>query len=109
MDIVILDVMFFGLDGFIVGKKFKKLVFDVLILMFLVCIVLEDKIMGLEFVDDYVIKLFYSEELFVRFEVLLRRFLRKKEEFILKYLYILMRDYCVMNREISEEISLIGK
>lgn len=108
-DIVILDVMLPGLDGFTVGKKLKKLAPDVPILMLSARTALEDKIMGLEFADDYVTKPFHPEELLARLEVLLRRFSRKKEELILKHLHISMRDYRVMNRETSEEISLTGK
>ncbi|KRD91530.1 two-component system response regulator [Bacillus sp. Root147] len=108
-DIVILDVMLPGLDGFTVGKKLKKLAPDVPVLMLSARTALEDKIMGLEFADDYVTKPFHPEELLARLEVLLRRFSRKKEELILKHLHISMRDYRVMNRETSEEISLTGK
>lgn len=45
-DIVILDVMLPGLDGFTVGKKLKKLAPDVPILMLSARTALEDKIMG---------------------------------------------------------------
>src|SRR6478609_138600 len=90
-DIVILDVMLPGLDGFTVGKKLKKLAPDVPILMLSARTALEDKIMGLEFADDYVTKPFHPEEL------------------LLKHLHISIRDYRVMNRETSEEISLTGK
>lgn len=98
-DIVILDVMLPGLDGFTVGKKLKKLAPDVPILMLSARTALEDKIMGLEFADDYVTKPFHPEELLARLEVLLRRFSRKKEELIVKHLHISMIDYRVMNRE----------
>ncbi len=78
-DIVILDVMLPGLDGFTGGKKLKKLAPDVPVLMLSARTALEDKIMGLEFADDYVTKPFHPEELLARLEVLLRRFSRKKE------------------------------
>ena len=72
-DIVILDVMLPGLDGFTVGQRFKRNYPEIPILMLSARTSVEDKLEGLQFADDYVTKPFHPEELAARIEVLLRR------------------------------------
>ena len=72
-DIVILDVMLPGLDGFTVGQRLKNSRPEVPILMLSARTAVDDKLQGLQFADDYVTKPFHPEELAARLEVLLRR------------------------------------
>ncbi|MEK0316126.1 response regulator transcription factor [Cohnella sp. 56] len=72
-DVVILDIMLPGLDGFTVGQRLKKAAPAVPILLLSARGAVEDKLLGLQFADDYVTKPFHPDELAARVEVLLRR------------------------------------
>lgn len=72
-DLVILDVMLPGLDGFTVGRRLKSNHPEIPILMLSARTAVDDKLQGLQFADDYVTKPFHPEELAARIEVLLRR------------------------------------
>ena len=71
--IVILDIMLPGLDGFTVGKRLKKAAPAVPILLLSARTAIHDKLDGLQFADDYVTKPFHMDELVARLEVLIRR------------------------------------
>lgn len=73
IDMAILDIMLPGLDGFSIGKRIKKEIKDLPILMLSARSAVEDKIEGLSFADDYLTKPFHPEELAARVEVLLKR------------------------------------
>lgn len=108
-DLVILDVMLPGLDGFSLGKRIKREYPDLPILMLSARTAVEDKVEGLQFADDYVTKPFHPDELSARVEVLLRRFGKKDEVLQLGHLSIRMKDMQIINRETNEEIILTGK
>lgn len=72
-DVVILDIMLPGLDGFTVGKRLKKAAPAVPILLLSARTSIDDKVDGLQFADDYVTKPFHTDELVARLEVLMRR------------------------------------
>ncbi|WP_338655953.1 response regulator transcription factor [Sporosarcina psychrophila] len=72
-DLIILDVMLPGLDGFTVGRRLKSNHPEIPILMLSARTAVDDKLQGLQFADDYVTKPFHPEELAARIEVLLRR------------------------------------
>lgn len=108
-DIVILDVMLPGLDGFSLGKRIKKQVADIPILMLSARTAVEDKIEGLSFADDYVTKPFHPDELIARIEVLLRRFQKNDDILEVKHLLIHTKDMKIIHRHTSEEILLTGK
>lgn len=72
-DIVILDIMLPGLDGFTVGRRLKKTAPAVPILLLTARTSIDDKVDGLQFADDYVTKPFHTDELVARIEVLIRR------------------------------------
>lgn len=72
-EVVILDIMLPGLDGFTVGKRLKKAAPAVPILLLTARTSIDDKVDGLQFADDYVTKPFHTDELAARLEVLLRR------------------------------------
>lgn len=108
-DIVILDIMLPGLDGFSLGKRIKKQVADIPILMLSARTAVEDKIEGLSFADDYVTKPFHPDELIARIEVLLRRFQKNDDILEVKHLLIHTKDMKIIHRHTSEEILLTGK
>ncbi|NCU17297.1 response regulator transcription factor [Pallidibacillus pasinlerensis] len=107
-DLVILDVMLPGLDGFSIGKRIKK-ARDIPILMLSARTAIDDKVEGLSFADDYLTKPFHMEELLARIEVLLRRYNKHEKVLQLKHLTIHMKDMLIINNETSEEIQLTGK
>lgn len=72
-EIVILDIMLPGLDGFTVGKRLKKAAPAVPILLLTARTSIDDKVEGLQFADDYLTKPFHTDELIARLEVLIRR------------------------------------
>ncbi len=76
-EIVILDIMLPGLDGFTVGKRLKKAAPAVPILLLSARTSIDDKVDGLQFADDYaddyLTKPFHTDELVARLEVLIRR------------------------------------
>lgn len=74
IDLVILDIMLPGLDGFSIGQRVKKEYPETPILLLSARTSIDDKLQGLHFADDYVTKPFHPEELAARVEVLLRRF-----------------------------------
>ena len=108
-DIVILDVMLPGLDGFSIGRRIKKEHSDLPILMLSARTSVEDKIEGLDFADDYLTKPFHLDELVARIEVLLRRFHKQDEVIELQHLTIHTKDGRIVNKESGEEIPLTGK
>ncbi|WP_102692045.1 response regulator transcription factor [Rummeliibacillus pycnus] len=109
VDIVILDVMLPGLDGFSIGKRIKKEYDHLPILMLSARTALEDKIEGLSFADDYLTKPFHPDELSARLEVLLRRFQKGADILEIGHLKIHTKDLRIINQKDNEEIQLTGK
>jgi DNA-binding response OmpR family regulator len=109
VDIVILDVMLPGLDGFSIGKRIKRENKDLPILMLSARTAVEDKLEGLSFADDYLTKPFHPDELAARIEVLLRRFNKNDDKLQLQHLTIHTKDLQIVNQETGEEIQLTGK
>ncbi|WP_342565714.1 response regulator transcription factor [Paenibacillus sp. FSL R7-0345] len=72
-EIVILDIMLPGLDGFTVGRRLKRAAPAVPILLLSARTSVNDKVDGLQFADDYLTKPFHTDELVARMEVLIRR------------------------------------
>lgn len=74
-DVLILDLMLPGIDGFEVCTKVRKLNPDIIIIMLTAKGQDMDKIMGLELgADDYMIKPFNPQELIARIRAHLRRY-----------------------------------
>ena len=72
-DIIIMDVMMPGLDGFLAVKEIRKIA-DTPVIMLSARGEEYDKIMGFELgVDDYVVKPFSSKEIMLRISAMLRR------------------------------------
>ncbi len=108
-DLVILDVMLPGLDGFSIGKRIKNDNGNVPILMLSARTAIEDKIEGLGFADDYLTKPFHPDELAARVEVLLRRFQKNDELIEIGHLAVYPEDLRIINKKTEEEIQLTGK
>ncbi|MBM7702155.1 response regulator transcription factor [Metabacillus iocasae] len=110
VDIVVLDVMLPGLDGFSIGKRVKKMDSSIPILILSARTALEDKIEGLEFADDYVTKPFHPEELIARIEVLLRRFKKREQQTIdLRNVVFYPVENRIERKDTNEEVLLTGK
>lgn len=109
-DLIILDVMLPGLDGFTVGQRLKREYPNTPILLLSARTAIDDKLQGLHFADDYVTKPFHPDELAARVEVLLRRFEKQTPTTIeLKHLLISMHDNHIVHAQTGEEITLTGK
>ncbi len=73
-DIIILDVMLLGMDGFEIAKKARKKGIRIPILMLTAKGELDDKVAGLDSgADDYLTKPFQLKELLARLRALVRR------------------------------------
>ncbi|MFD3450419.1 response regulator transcription factor [Microbacteriaceae bacterium 4G12] len=109
-DLIILDVMLPGLDGFTLGRRFKQEYSDVPIIMLTARTTLEDKVYGLTFADDYLTKPFHPQELIARVDALLRRYNRQEAEVQeLQHLHVYMKEQRIIDTTTQEEIILSGK
>ncbi|WP_349728616.1 response regulator transcription factor [Peribacillus frigoritolerans] len=73
-DIIILDVMLPGIDGFKIVRKIREAKIDTSVLFLTAKDALEDRVRGLEMGgDDYLVKPFQAPELKARIRALLRR------------------------------------
>ncbi|MCT8977771.1 response regulator transcription factor [Clostridium sp. CX1] len=80
-DVVLLDVMLPGIDGFQVCEKLRKDFSNIGIIMLTARGQDEDRIKGLEFgADDYVVKPFNPLEVILRAKSLMRRMVEKEEK-----------------------------
>lgn len=108
-DLVILDVMLPGLDGFTVGQRLKNSHPAIPILMLSARTSVDDKLQGLQFADDYVTKPFHPDELAARIEVLFRRNQRDlPEEIRLGHLKVNMSANRIIT-DVGDEIMLTAK
>ncbi|MBB6671346.1 response regulator transcription factor [Cohnella nanjingensis] len=109
-DLVVLDVMLPGLDGFTVGQRIKKEVPNVPILMLSARTSVDDKLQGLRFADDYLTKPFHPDELAARLDVLQRRYGREPGRTIrLEHLAVTPDRQTVVDGRTGEEILLTPK
>ncbi|MFS0636173.1 response regulator transcription factor [Mesobacillus foraminis] len=109
-DLVILDVMLPGLDGFTVGQRLKKDAPGLPVLMLSARTSVEDKLQGLKFADDYLVKPFHPDELSARIEVLLRRSGQTAAAIIrLGHILVNLTENRITNEQTGEEILLTGK
>ncbi|MED5016449.1 response regulator transcription factor [Paenibacillus chibensis] len=110
-EIVILDIMLPGLDGFTVGKRLKKTAPAVPILLLSARTSIDDKVDGLQFADDYLTKPFHTDELVARLEVLIRRRGVTHSERILlgNQIEVDPEGQMVFDKRTGEEIILTGK
>lgn len=74
-DLILLDVMLPGLNGFEICKKIRETAINTPILLLTAKSEEDDKVMGLEIgADDYITKPFSNKELLARIKAMLRRF-----------------------------------
>ncbi|MBB4823001.1 DNA-binding response OmpR family regulator [Sporosarcina luteola] len=108
-DLVVLDVMLPGLDGFTIGQRLKRKQGDIPILLLSARTAVDDKLAGLQFADDYLTKPFHPDELAARIDVLLRRAGRDlMEEITLDHLRINLKENRILTTA-GEEILLTAK
>ncbi|MBB6669515.1 response regulator transcription factor [Cohnella nanjingensis] len=109
-DLVLLDVMLPGLDGYTVGQRIKQKYPNKPILMLTARTSMEDKLHGLSFADDYMTKPYHPDELAARIQVLLRRFGTDSQDRIqLHHLSVYLKENRIVHSESQEEIVLTGK
>lgn len=110
-EIVILDIMLPGLDGFTVGRRLKRAAPAVPILLLSARTSVNDKVDGLQFADDYVTKPFHTDELVARMEVLIRRRSGIYSERILlgTHIEVDQQAQTVYDKRTGDEILLTGK
>ncbi|MCG7378750.1 response regulator transcription factor [Paenibacillus sp. ACRSA] len=110
-EVVILDIMLPGLDGFTVGKRLKKAAPAVPILLLSARTSINDKVDGLQFADDYLTKPFHTEELVARLRVLIRRGGTTYSERISlgNHIEVDPAGRMVFNKDTGEEIILTGR
>jgi len=110
-EVVILDIMLPGLDGFTVGKRLKKAAPAVPILLLTARTSVDDKVDGLRFADDYVTKPFHVDELVARLEVLIRRSGGNLSERISlgEHIEVDPEAHMVYDKRTGTEIRLTGK
>ncbi|MEJ8543690.1 response regulator transcription factor [Brevibacillus borstelensis] len=109
-DLVILDVMLPGLDGFTVGQRLKKAAPQLPILMLSARTAVDDKLQGLQFADDYLTKPFHPDELAARVEVLLRRYGSAASQALrLGHITVDIGGNLIIDSRSGEEIVLTGK
>lgn len=109
-DVVVLDVMLPGLDGFTVGQRLKREAPTTPIMMLSARTAVDDKLQGLQFADDYLTKPFHPDELAARIEVLLRRSGQSlASEIQLKHITVNLAENRIMDGRTNEEIILTGK
>ncbi|GIN22861.1 response regulator transcription factor [Siminovitchia fordii] len=109
-DLVILDIMLPGLDGYSIGQRLKKKYPHIPILMLSARTSMEDKLQGLTFADDYMTKPYHPDELVARIHVLLRRLgVTSPEIMQVKHLRIDQKANRIINTILNEDIILTGK
>lgn len=110
-EIVILDIMLPGLDGFTVGRRLKKAAPAVPILLLSARTSINDKVDGLQFADDYLTKPFHTDELVARLEVLIRRrsVTHSKRILLGNHIEVDPEIQMVYDKRTGEEIILTGK
>ncbi|HET7578992.1 MAG TPA: response regulator transcription factor [Bacillales bacterium] len=109
-DLIILDVLLPGLDGFTLGQRIKQDFPKKPVIMLTARTTLEDKVHGLSFADDYLTKPFHPKELIARMEVLLRRFGHAEVETLkLAHLEVHPKARRIIDVEKNEEIMITGK
>lgn len=109
-DIVVLDIMLPGLDGYSVGQRLKQEAPDVPVLLLSARTAVDDKLQGLGFADDYMTKPFHPDELAARLDVLMRRYGRESaREVRLGHLLVRVDEQSVIDKRTDKEIPLTAK
>lgn len=78
-DVILLDIMLPVRDGFEIAEIIRNYDKDIGIIMLTAKGELENRVEGLKYADDYIVKPFEIEEIFARLEALLRRLNKSKD------------------------------
>jgi len=78
-DVILLDIMLPIRDGFEIAEIIRNYDKDIGIIMLTAKGELENRVEGLKYADDYIVKPFEIEEIFARLEALLRRLNKSKD------------------------------
>lgn len=109
-DLIILDVMLPGLDGFEILKEIRREEIKSKVLMLTAKSNIEDKLNGLNNgADDYLTKPFHMDELLARVNIQLRKDKVKDNNITLKDIKLDINSLTLINVDTKEEISVIGK
>ncbi|MGN7402530.1 response regulator transcription factor [Cytobacillus praedii] len=109
-DLVILDIMLPGLDGFTIGQRLKQKYPNKPIMMLSARTAMEDKLQGLNFADDYMTKPYHPDELAARIQVLVRRLgVIAPANIEVKHLRIDQKANRIVDTSSKEDIILTGK
>lgn len=109
-DLIILDIMLPGLDGYTIGQRLKNKHPDKPILMLTARSSIEDKLQGLSFADDYMTKPYHPDELVARIQILLRRTGTISNDIVqVGHLRIDRTSNRIMNTNTNQNIALTGK
>lgn len=107
IDIVLLDIMLPGIDGFEVCRRIRKKKADIGIIMLTAKGQDMDKIMGLEYgADDYIVKPFNPMELILRIKAILRRIGSNSKDNMIKRGRFLIDTYSKIIKKDDEELEL---
>lgn len=108
-DLIILDVMLPGIDGYEVCRRLRENNIHTPILMLTAKGQIVDKVTGLDIgADDYMVKPFSFEELFARVRALIRR-PRKSEDSLLKVDDLILNPVNFLVKRNGVEIELSAK
>lgn len=109
-DLIILDIMLPGVDGFRIIQETRRQSVDTPILCLTARDGLSDRVKGLTIgADDYVVKPFEIDELIVRVKVLLRRYGKVSQEEQISYGPIAIQVRSRVVTVIGEELALTEK
>ncbi|MDR4886818.1 response regulator transcription factor [Fredinandcohnia sp. QZ13] len=110
VDLVILDIMLPGLDGYTIGQRLKQKYPNTPVMMLSARTSMEDKLHGLTFADDYMTKPYHPDELAARIQVLVRRLGVVSPEIIqVMHLQIDQKANRILNINTNADIVLTGK
>ena len=108
-DLIILDVMLPGIDGFEILEELRKENIDSKVLMLTAKSTIEDKLTGLNNgADDYITKPFHMDELLARVNIQLRKN-NKDNNIELGNTILDIDKLMLINKDTNEEVSIIGK
>lgn len=104
-DLILMDVMLPGMDGFTLMKKIKEL--DIPVIFLTAKNDLADRITGLKSgAEDYIVKPFETVELLARIEIVLRRYSKVSSDLVFKDFSINEDNRTVMKGSTPIELTL---
>jgi DNA-binding response OmpR family regulator len=109
-NLIILDVMLPGLNGFEILKELKNYKIDSKVIMLTAKSSIDDKLEGFtKGADDYLTKPFHIEELVARVNVLLNRIVKNNKELSYGNIELNSNELKIVNKDTKENIDVIGK